>query len=232
MRTFLRILLATATPVVLVVVALRAVCLPWFPAWAYSRPDFPPDTFGMGAEERLYLAQLSVYFLNVPHDPQLLAQARLSDGALAFNERELAHMDDVKRVFDQVTLAGLLALAVGAAAGWALGRRAGAGAVWGAVSDGGLVLLVFVAGVGTLMLMNWEAFFVGLHHLFFEGDTWLFAYSDTLIRLFPEPLWQAVGVFAVLFAVAPAFALALVGRGLQRRLARVAREAALEEEGA
>jgi uncharacterized membrane protein len=25
--------------------------------------------------------------------------------------------------------------------------------------------------------------------MFFEGDTWLFLYSDTLIRLFPERFW-------------------------------------------
>jgi uncharacterized membrane protein len=26
--------------------------------------------------------------------------------------------------------------------------------------------------------------------LFFSGDTWLFAYSDTLIRLFPIRFWE------------------------------------------
>ncbi len=28
------------------------------------------------------------------------------------------------------------------------------------------------------------------HGLFFNGNTWLFAYSDTLIRLFPIRFWE------------------------------------------
>ncbi len=220
MRTFLRVVIAATLPLVLVTFAFRVVCLPWLPAWEYSRPGFPPDPFGMSPEERLYLAQLSVYFLNVPHDPPLLAGARFTDGTSAFNERELTHMDDVKIVFDQVSLAGLAALALGTAAAWALGRRYGPAAVWGALCDGGLALLVIVVLLGVVMVLSWNFFFTAFHALFFEADTWLFAYSDTLIRLFPERLWQDVTLFVVILTVTPAFVLALVGRGLQHRLER------------
>ncbi len=47
----------------------------------------------------------------------------------------------------------------------------------------------------------WSAFrssLSGFHHLFFQGDTWLFLYSDTLIRLFPERFWQQVFAFLAL----------------------------------
>jgi uncharacterized membrane protein len=52
--------------------------------------------------------------------------------------------------------------------------------------------------------------FVGFHRIFFEGDTWLFLYTDTLIRLFPVRFWQqafltlaglTLGQAAVVFAV-------------------------------
>ena len=39
-------------------------------------------------------------------------------------------------------------------------------------------------------LLAFRAFFTAFHRVFFEGDTWLFHYSDTLIRLFPERFWQ------------------------------------------
>jgi uncharacterized membrane protein len=40
--------------------------------------------------------------------------------------------------------------------------------------------------------------FVGFHQVFFDAGTWTFAYSDTLIRLFPERFWQvAFGAVAL-----------------------------------
>ena len=35
-----------------------------------------------------------------------------------------------------------------------------------------------------------NVFFTQFHHLFFEGDSWLFLFSDTLIRLFPIRFWE------------------------------------------
>ncbi len=221
MRLFLRILIVLAVPLVLIVTALRLVCLPWFPRWEYQRANFPADAYGMAPEQRLYLAELSIYFLNMPYDLELLERAQLEDGSPAFNARELRHMADVKRALDGVTLAGALALVVGLAAGWALWRRAGAAALWGALCDGGLLVLMLVLAIGVLMALSWNTFFTGFHRLFFEGDTWLFSHSDTLIRLFPLKLWQDVSLLVVILVVGPAFALALLGRMWQRRLSRV-----------
>jgi len=33
-------------------------------------------------------------------------------------------------------------------------------------------------------------FFVAFHEVFFDPGTWVFRYSDTLIRLFPERFWR------------------------------------------
>ena len=76
--------------------------------------------------------------------------------------------------------------------------------------------------LGVLMGVAWETFFVGLHGVFFAPDTWRFYYTDTLIRLFPEPFWQLAGLVVVVMVVVPAFVLALLGRILQRRLLRSA----------
>jgi uncharacterized membrane protein len=40
--------------------------------------------------------------------------------------------------------------------------------------------------------VSFNALFTGFHSIFFEGDSWLFFYSDTLIRLFPLRFWRDV----------------------------------------
>ena len=221
MRTLLRWLIVLALPVVLIVGAVRALTWPWFPAWEYSRAGFPPDTYGMPAEERLWLARECVTFLNLPTDLERLGRLQLEDGSTAFNSRELEHLADVKRVYDRFTSGALLALVMMIAAGWSLWRRGEIAALWGALSDGGLLTLLALLGVGGLMLTSWDAFFVGLHDLFFTEGTWRFFYSDTLIRLFPVRFWQDAGLWVSGAVAVMAFVLALVGRAAQRRLTRV-----------
>ncbi len=72
----------------------------------------------------------------------------------------------------------------------------------------GVVAGVVLVGMFLLPDLFW-AFFSGFHALFFEGDSWLFAYSDTLIRLFPLRFWQDTFLFATLIAVAGGLGLAL-----------------------
>jgi integral membrane protein (TIGR01906 family) len=60
-----------------------------------------------------------------------------------------------------------------------------------------IAILIFVA-------LSFNALFTAFHRVFFEGDSWLFSYSDTLIRLFPIRFWQdvfiALGVLTLLGA--------------------------------
>jgi integral membrane protein (TIGR01906 family) len=52
-----------------------------------------------------------------------------------------------------------------------------------------ILTLGLIAAIVIAAILNWNFFFTGFHTLFFEGGTWYFAYSDTLIRLFPEQFW-------------------------------------------
>jgi uncharacterized membrane protein len=45
------------------------------------------------------------------------------------------------------------------------------------------------------MLVAWEWFFESFHRIFFEGDTWRFPSSDTLIRLYPDEFWVGVAAW-------------------------------------
>ena len=94
-------------------------------------------------------------------------------------------------------------------AGWLGTFRAG-------VRIGGVLTLAIagIAGVlGTLGASGsgalfWE-FFSGFHGLFFSGDSWLFEYSDSLIRLYPLRFWQDSLLYIGLLAAVAAAALAL-----------------------
>jgi integral membrane protein (TIGR01906 family) len=83
-------------------------------------------------------------------------------------------------------------------------RRGGWLMVWLA----GVVGVVVIVGIfiSPNVFMN---LFVGFHSLFFEGDSWLFLYSDTLIRLFPLRFWQDAFLSAAVIALGGGFALGL-----------------------
>jgi uncharacterized membrane protein len=78
-------------------------------------------------------------------------------------------------------------------------------------------LMVGLAGViGVIAMVGiaidpniFFSFFAGFHSLFFEGDTWLFLFSDTLIRLFPIRFWQDAFLFAAIIALGGGLALGL-----------------------
>jgi integral membrane protein (TIGR01906 family) len=57
-----------------------------------------------------------------------------------------------------------------------------------------LILLVYVA-------INFNRLFVFFHEIFFASGTWVFRFSDSLIRLFPVTFWRDafiwVGVIAL-----------------------------------
>ncbi len=190
-------LVGLALPVVILAVALRIVTAPWLVRWEYGKPDFPPDPYGLTTEERIRLAEVCVEYLATGAGIELLADLEL-EGRPAFNERELAHMVDVQRVFWAILRAGIGAgwVVLGGTAGL-LARRTTWPLAAGALRGGALLTLALLIAVGGLMFTSWEVFFTGFHELLFPPDTWTFPTSDTLIRLYPERFWMDVGMTIV-----------------------------------
>lgn len=193
MRCMLRLLVILAVPIVLTMTIVRALTFPWYARFEYARTSFPTDPFGMPPEERLRLAETTIRYLNLPGRPTMLEHLRFADGEPAYNERELGHMEDVKAVFDGLTLLAGVALAVSLASVWFLVRLDRC-APWSALAQGGALTLALLLGLATWMLIGFEGFFQAFHGVFFASGTWVFSYSDTLIRLFPLPFWQDAGL--------------------------------------
>ena len=56
--------------------------------------------------------------------------------------------------------------------------------------EGARWTLGLMAAIMAGLIVSFSFLFVGFHRIFFEGETWLFLYSDSLIRLFPERFWR------------------------------------------
>ncbi len=177
-------------PVVLVLAAVRLMMTPLYIQVEYRMPGFPPDPYGFTFEERLHWADISRQYLLNREGIEFLANQRLDASTPLFNERELRHMLDVKIVMRGALvvlyLAGLYLLALGF---WS--RRSGK---WGeykeALSWGGWLSVGLIAAILAYLALNFNSLFINFHKVFFEGDTWMFKYSDTLIRLFPLRFWR------------------------------------------
>ncbi|GAB1469175.1 TIGR01906 family membrane protein [Chloroflexota bacterium] len=218
-RNILSYLVSLLTPLVLIGFALRLLLTPLFYTIEYNLPYFPVDEYGFTKEDRLQWAKPSVEYLVNNADISYLGDLQFEDGAPIYNSRELNHMHDVKGVVQgslkiwYISLALLIGLAALAQrGGWMPdfinGLRRGG---WWIIALAGTLGLIAGAGILLNPDIFWS-FFEGFHALFFKGDTWLFYYSDTLIRLFPIRFWQDAVITIALISLSGGFGLALTSR--------------------
>lgn len=209
-------LVALLVPLALIGLGLRVLLTPFFLQIEYNMPYFPSDEYGFTKEDRLKWAPYALDYLVNDEDISYLGDLKFDDGTPLYNERELSHMDDVKRVTRgalnvwYISLALLVMLGVWSwRGGWTQTYRQG-------LMRGGWLMIGLAVGIGLIVVIGiavnpnvfWN-FFAGFHSLFFEGDSWLFLYSDTLIRLFPLRFWQDAFLWAAVIALGGGFALGL-----------------------
>ena len=209
-------LVTILVPFALIGIGLRVLLTPLFLQIEYNMPYFPPDEYGFTKEDRLKWAPYALDYLLNNEDIRYLGDLEFDDGTPLYNERELSHMDDVKLVTQGAlrvwygALALLLLLGIWAwFGGWRpdyrLGLRRGGWLIVGLAVTIGLIVVI---GIAVNPNVFWN-FFTGFHTLFFEGDSWMFLYSDTLIRLFPIRFWQDAFLWAAVIALAGGIGLAL-----------------------
>ncbi len=87
----------------------------------------------------------------------------------------------------------------------------------GVYSRGGVLTIALIAAglIAVVTSFNW--LFTQFHALFFEGDSWIFLYSDTLIRLFPIQFWTTAFVIVFGGALLEAILLSSMMWRLMRR---------------
>ena len=141
---------------------------------------------------------------------------RCEDRAL-FNDREVHHMRDVKRlVWGVYAIAVLTGLYLAGCAAWALTsgegnalRRLARRCVWG----GGITIGVIVL-FGAFALTGFAALFTLFHQVSFTNDLWqLDPRTDYLLILFPLGFWFDATLTVALRAAAGALAMMVAGGG-------------------
>ena len=159
------------------------------------------DLIAIGAELRRYF--------NTRTEPLAVRAPIYGIEQDVFNQREIAHMYDVKRLVRGaywVALGALLWILATLAAGFALRRREYTGTAARLSAWGGGVTLLAVIGVGLAAMAAFEQLFLLFHRLSFANDLWILnPYTDYLLILFPGPFWfdatMRVALTSVLGAV-------------------------------
>jgi len=215
LSNILSYLVSLLVPLALIGTALRILLSPIYINVEYRMPYFPADEYGMTQQDRLQWAPFALEYLVNNADISYLGDLKFDDGTPLYNERELSHMADVKNVVINalgvwtISLIILAVLAIFAKRGkWTPDYVNGLqrGGMW---MIGLATALGLVAGVGILINPDvfWQ-FFTLFHQVFFTGDSWLFYYSDTLIRLFPMRFWEDAFLWAAILALGGGIGLA------------------------
>ncbi len=176
-----------------------------------AQPDFPPaDLFT--PDQRAYNAIETVLYVRGERTEQQLRDLGV------YNAREIKHLVDVYNVTRTMLLLNplfILVMLVAFILLWrspATRRNAGRGVFYG-----GILTFVLVGALGLFALFAFDTFFVGFHRVFFEGETWIFNYSDSLIQFYPVLFWMRASYGIALFVLFGAILFTALGAWLMRR---------------
>ncbi len=220
----IRWLVIIAMPFLLTVFTVRAIIAWESPSYAeFEYPRIAPDAYGFTEQERLDLADATLDYLRRPEPAAetitLLEEMRLpgTDQPL-YTEAEIGHMFDVKVVVDAFRrlLWGLTVIVVGGLI-FLLARPETRHLGYKTIMQGGLLTAGILITVGLLIGLAWNFVFVQFHQILFPAGNWTFAYTDSLIRLFPEQFWFDFGVIWVGGILIQGIILAVVGYFLLKR---------------
>jgi integral membrane protein (TIGR01906 family) len=131
-----------------------------------------------------------------------------------FNEREIAHLHDVKQVFglvfhiQEIAFVYILAYVAGVFI-WARERSLRALALHTLI--GGVLTIAIIALLGAFAVSGFERAFERFHLIAFSNDLWrLDPRTDHLIQMFPEEFWFDVTMITGLMTLAEAAVLSLI----------------------
>lgn len=208
-------LTSVLVPLALIGTALRILLTPVYFNVEYRMPYFPVDEYGMTQQERLHWAPFAVKYLVNNSDISYLGDLKFEDGSPLFNERELSHMEDVKNVVSGALRVWVISLTILILLAYLAYRQKWIPEYINGLRRGGLWMIGLAASLGLIIGVSIVAnpdlfwgFFTLFHQIFFTGDSWLFYYSDTLIRLFPIRFWQDAFLWAAVLSLGGGAALA------------------------
>jgi integral membrane protein (TIGR01906 family) len=208
-------LLVLLIPILIILGAARLLATDTYLAFEYGKTSFPPDTYGFTPQQRFELASTNIHYVRA-HLPDDALAVQTVDGTPAYTPREVSHMADVQFVFQailRVWQAAFVLLLIAVFLLWENGERL---ALARAIQWGGLLSSGIILGIAALAVFAWQFWFNVFHLFFFQPGSWLFSYSDTLIRLFPVEFWFDATLTISILSLAGGLMVIFIGRRCQR----------------
>lgn len=203
-----RTILTLCIPIILIAAPLYLLWRPAYLRYQYARPSFPTSV-RFDPAERLRLSTTILRYTVGDAAHEEMAGMQTDEGQTALLPSEAQHLVDVRIVVRGIYAAGAAALGLAVLCGIYLGRTSPSRLVK-ALRAGTLAIVGFLLVVGLTALVDFDRFFTLLHGVFFDPGTWTFFYEDTLIQLYPLPLWTtAIMHLLILMALLAAAALAI-----------------------
>ena len=138
------------------------------------------------------------------------------NGQPVLNEREQAHMGDVRSVFRGLWILAVISVLVLVAASRLADRRR----TWRAVRRGAIGLSIGVVITGIVGFFAFDQLFEAFHEVFFPPGSYLFdPATDRLVQLFPFAFWDetAMAVGAAILVVCAVVAVVAGRRAAAQR---------------
>lgn len=197
--------------------AVQLLATDSFLAFEYDKAGFPPDPFGYTRQQRFILASTNIHYVRA-HLPEDELSKQFLNGLPVYNLREVSHMADVQTVFQSVLCVWQAAFILLLILGFILWKKGERKALASALQSGGLLTSGLILSIALLAILGWEFWFNTFHLFFFKPGSWLFSYSDTLIRLFPVDFWFDATLTISVLSFAGGLALAFLGWRWQKDL--------------
>ena len=192
--------------------------------WAFNSPGLYNDGFekysisrvsGITDEDLRQVGADIRGYINSGDEPLDVRTRILGREQDLFNDREIAHMRDVKRLVRGVyilALASAVYLAAMAVIGFARQRGRFVEPLAKRMIYGGGLTLALLMVFGIFALADFESLFIKFHQLSFANNFWqLDPRTDYLVRIFPDPFWVDATVWVAVRTVAGALALIVAG---------------------
>tara|TARA_B100001765_G_scaffold191519_1_gene138856 strand:- start:152 stop:868 length:717 start_codon:yes stop_codon:yes gene_type:complete len=194
--------------------------------WAFNSPGLYDDGFEKYSISRISgitdsdLRQVGAdirSYINSGYEPLDVQASILGTERDLFNDREVAHMKDVKQLVRGVyvlALASALYLAAMVVTSFALRRGQFVADLAKCLAWGGGLTLVLLVVFGLVALVGFDSVFLKFHQLSFANDFWrLDPRTDYLVRIFPQDFWFDATLWVAVRAISGALVLTVAGSG-------------------
>ncbi|MCP3660692.1 MAG: TIGR01906 family membrane protein [Bacteroidetes bacterium] len=188
-HSLLGIYLSLLLPFLLILSYGRLFMTNKFLKWEYNKSNFPKDIYGFTTKDRIKYSADFIKYLHSNNDISYLKNLTFSNGKKLLNDRELSHMEDVKKVIKIINIIRIIVL-ITFIITFSILFISNYKIAFKYTLYGSIFSIFLLISISILGLFSFNTLFNYFHHLMgFSKGTWVFYESDALIRLFPLKLW-------------------------------------------